>query len=80
MSRRRYATLSERDGDELDLVEHDKLGGWDPTVAPGGAPSTRGGSQIRGLRTLGGLGGCWCGERRGHDWPGKAQGLPHPRR
>lgn len=23
--------------------------------------------------------GCWCGERFGHDWPGKADGAPHPR-
>lgn len=26
-----------------------------------------------------GTGGCYCGERNGHDWPGKASGLPHPR-
>lgn len=24
-------------------------------------------------------GGCWCGEPSGHDWPGKAEGAPHPR-
>lgn len=23
--------------------------------------------------------GCWCGEPFGHDWPGKADGAPHPR-
>ena len=23
--------------------------------------------------------GCWCGEKYGHDWPGKAEGGPHPR-
>lgn len=23
--------------------------------------------------------GCWCGEPQGHDWPGKADGAPHPR-
>ena len=22
---------------------------------------------------------CWCGERVGHDWPGKRDGDPHPR-
>lgn len=22
---------------------------------------------------------CWCGEKQGHDWPGKAQQAPHPR-
>ena len=21
---------------------------------------------------------CWCGQRGGHDWPGKADGEPHP--
>jgi hypothetical protein len=24
-------------------------------------------------------GGCWCGEKNGHDRPGKADGAPHPR-
>ena len=23
---------------------------------------------------------CWCGELRDHDWPGKDDGKPHPRR
>jgi hypothetical protein len=23
--------------------------------------------------------GCWCGSEFGHDWPGKADGAPHPR-
>lgn len=23
--------------------------------------------------------GCWCGAERGHDWPGKGDGAPHPR-
>lgn len=31
-----------------------------------------------GLRVIYGP-GCWCGERNGHDWPGKAEGAPHPR-
>lgn len=22
---------------------------------------------------------CWCGEPMGHDWPGRDEGLPHPR-
>jgi hypothetical protein len=25
-------------------------------------------------------GGCWCGEQWPHDWPGKDDGKPHPRR
>lgn len=24
--------------------------------------------------------GCWCGETYGHDWEGKADGAPHPRK
>lgn len=28
---------------------------------------------------LGAVDLCWCGEPSGHDWPGKAEGLPHPR-
>lgn len=23
--------------------------------------------------------GCWCGQPVFHDWPGKADGAPHPR-
>lgn len=30
-------------------------------------------------RPLTGGGGCWCGQSYGHDWPGKADGEPHPR-
>lgn len=26
-----------------------------------------------------GSGDCWCGGPAGHDWPGKADGTPHPR-
>lgn len=22
---------------------------------------------------------CWCGRERDHDWPGKTDGVPHPR-
>ncbi len=22
--------------------------------------------------------GCWCGQKLFHDWPGKAEGAPHP--
>jgi hypothetical protein len=35
-------------------------------------PSTR-------QTAIGCPGCCWCGDRRGHDWPGKAGGAPHPR-
>lgn len=26
-----------------------------------------------------GTGDCWCGQSSPHDWPGKADGAPHPR-
>lgn len=29
--------------------------------------------------TIGYLGGCWCGQPHGHDWPLKSDGAPHPR-
>lgn len=47
---------------------------WERTLArrDNREPSTRGTS-------LGGGGGCWCGADFGHDWPGKADGVPHPR-
>jgi hypothetical protein len=38
-----------------------------------------GGSKMALGRTLGWLGGCWCGQPQGHDWPGRAEGAPHPR-
>lgn len=38
---------------------------------------TRAGSKTE-LRTIG-CDGCWCGKPNGHDWPGKADGAPHPR-
>lgn len=34
--------------------------------------------ELRRARTLG-SGDCWCGEPFGHDWPGRADGAPHPR-
>lgn len=38
-------------------------------------PSTIPGARIlRGLDIL-----CWCGGADRHDWPGKADGAPHPR-
>lgn len=56
---------------------------WHPTldslerkVEPHQRP---GGSMTEGLPIMGRLGGCWCGEPHGHDWPGKADGEPHPR-
>lgn len=27
---------------------------------------------------IGMMGYCWCGEKDNHDWPGKADGEPHP--
>lgn len=74
MSRRRHQTLSEIDGDSYDLLELEP-GTWDYKA---GLP-TRGGSKTEGLRTLGSMGGCWCGLLRGHDWLGKSEGEPHPR-
>jgi hypothetical protein len=45
-----------------------------PKVQPGpGNPAWVGPND-----TLGFLGGCWCGQHYGHDWPGKADGAPHP--
>lgn len=38
-------------------------------------PSTISGARdLRGLDVL-----CWCGGGWRHDWPGKADGVPHPR-
>lgn len=43
----------------------------------GARPSSVGGSAQR-LPTIA-CPGCWCGLAFGHDWPGKADGKPHPR-
>lgn len=37
-----------------------------------------GATYVSGTDTIS-AGGCWCGERYGHDWPGKDEGAPHPR-
>lgn len=31
------------------------------------------------LPTLGSGDDCWCGLPKRHDWPGKNDGIPHPR-
>ena len=31
------------------------------------------------LRVLADMSACWCGQPCGHDWPGRADGAPHPR-
>lgn len=36
------------------------------------------GGAAQNLTTLGEHGGCWCGEPYDHEWPGKADGEPHP--
>lgn len=38
----------------------------------------KGGSKTENLPTLH-TGGCWCGKPMGHNWAGKAKGVPHPR-
>lgn len=42
-------------------------------------PSKNGTGTGEGLRQVGTLHVCWCGEPSGHDWPGKADGEAHPR-
>lgn len=48
-------------------------------VARGEAPDERSRRLQRESGSLGGGGGCWCGDPWGHDWPGKDDGAPHPR-
>lgn len=31
------------------------------------------------LKVIGDFGRCWCYREYQHDWPGKADGSPHPR-
>lgn len=51
--------------------EHQGIRNWE---------NKRGGVQhVTGDDTIGQPGRCWCGDQDGHDWPGKADGEPHPR-
>lgn len=62
---------------------------WHPTLGsierqsdlPQDRPRPVTGAQRReaALKVTGG-GTCWCGQERDHDWPGKDDGTPHPRR
>lgn len=45
---------------------------WRDRVWPGGV------AHVGPTDTIA-MDGCWCGEPNGHDWPGKAEGAPHPR-
>jgi len=46
----------------------------------GPAPARpNGGRPLPPSATLGHPRTCWCGQESGHDWPGKADGDPHPR-
>lgn len=33
---------------------------------------------VKAADVLGQFGGCWCGQPRNHDWPGKDDGAAHP--
>lgn len=57
--------------------KHTHQGHW--TANPGAQKDRPGkGGAKQDLRTIAGP-GCWCGEPNGHDWPGRAEGEPHPR-
>lgn len=51
--------------------EHTGIRRWDDK--PGGSAS------VSWRDTIGATDRCWCGHPAGHDWPGRAQGVPHPR-
>lgn len=42
-------------------------------------PATRARARVFTSADVLGSGDCWCGTTGWHDWPGKAQGAPHPR-
>lgn len=73
MSRRRKPTLDEIEGGSLD----DMPGPWNGESRVALWPRRH--TPAPTLPTLGELGHCWCGEPHNHDWPGKADGAPHPR-
>lgn len=63
---------------------------WHPTLddierrpdGPQTRPRRAGGAYAEGtgpLDTPLAGNGCWCGEPKDHDWPGKDDGAPHPR-
>jgi hypothetical protein len=70
--RRRYPRLSDYDRDPDATPQARQARGRLARPAPC-APGT-GPEDV----PLGSFGVCWCGEKKGHDWPGRADGAPHP--
>jgi len=70
-----------RRGRRPSLSDYDLTGSVDPDNYQMGSgarvwPPKPGGAK-QNLRTISGD-GCWCGQPYGHDWPGRADGAPHP--
>lgn len=61
---------------DYDLADTD---GYQNTGARVYPPNLTGGARHVQPSEVIHCGGCWCGEPNGHDWPGKADGAPHPR-
>lgn len=72
----RRPSLDDYDSANLDDYEPMQSGRSDKGA--GSVARLRGGPKL----TFGvplSCGGCWCGGKNGHDWPGKDQGAAHPR-
>ncbi len=65
--------MSEREMDPVDLVKTLNDQADQKYVDKRGR-----GPRVKSMPVLAGD-GCWCGNRQSHDWPGKADGAPHPR-
>lgn len=71
---KRHHTLEEYDLADFDDLEIMQSGSRN--MRKGLPPSGRGTGE--GLKTLGDMQTCFCGLPFQHDWPGKADGVPHP--
>lgn len=66
------------------LDAYDRDGDASPQARRDRSRMTRPDNRVPGTRPeydrpLGIYGECWCGQQNDHDWPGKADGAPHPR-
>ena len=75
---RRFRSLDEIDGDHWkdEGISPYSTGMWGVRQAARAKVSR---SRQVSLPLLGIGNYCWCGLAYKHDWPGKAEGMPHPR-
>lgn len=78
----RRPALDEMDGDHWKDEGRSPYssGLWGVAQAERAAVARKKARSLPGLfQNIGSMEHCWCGDYRGHDWPGRDEGKPHPR-